>query len=169
MEKILKVNNISFNYYTPAIRLPLIRQNKDVCSFSSSEKVDDDLAPTAEEVQGVIEHLPKDEQDAAELAKSDVRDMASQVIRLVKTGEIKSKEDYREYMGVYAELGKKVFDKMTPEQKSRSIMLQEKSLEEMHNLKSTAKLTLKNPLLLELVDVQIEMSQDTLQYCKEHR
>lgn len=164
----MKVNNISFNYYNPVSRLPLMSQNKDVCSFSASAKANDDLAPTAEEVQGVINHLPKDEQDAAELAKSDVRDMASQVIRLVKKGEIKSKEDYREYMGVYAELGKKVFDKMTPEQKSRSIMLQEKSIEEMHNLKSIAKLTLKDKFLLELVDVQIAMSQDTLQYCKEH-
>lgn len=164
----MKVNNISFSYYNPASRLPLIKQGKDVCSFSAGAKADDDLTPTAKEIQGIIEHLPKDEQDAAEIAKRDVRDMASQVIRLVKTGEIKSKEDYREYMGVYAELGKKVFDKMTPEQKSRSIMLQEKSLEEMHNLKSIAKMTLKDKFLLELVDVQIAMSQDTLQYCKEH-
>lgn len=164
----MKVNNISFNYYKPTGRLPLIKQGKDVCSFSASVKPDADLTPTAQEIQGVIEHLPKDEQDAEQIAKSDVRDMASQVIRLVKSGEIKSKEDYREYMGVYTELGKKVFDKMTPEQKSRSIMLQEKSLEEMHNLKSVARLTLTDKFLLELVDVQIGMSQDTLQYCKGH-
>lgn len=164
----MKVNSISFNYYKPAGRLPLTKQSKDVCSFSANSKIEGDSIPTTEEIQGVIDHLPKDEQDAAQIAKSDVRDLASQVIRLVKTGEINSKEDYREYMGVYAELGKKVFDKMTPEQKAKSIMLQEKSLEEMHSLKSVAKLTLKDPLLLELVDVQIEMSQDTLKYCKEH-
>ncbi len=164
----MKVNNISFNYYNPVGKLPVIRQGKDVYSFSANAVADNDLATTKEEIQGVIAHLPKDEQEASERARNDVRDLASQVIRLVKTGEINSKEDYREYMGVYAELGKKVFDKMTSEQKVQSIMLQEKSIEEMQNLKSTANLTLKDPLLLELVDVQIEMNADTLKYCKEN-
>lgn len=165
----MKVNNISFNCYNPTIRLPLVRQSKDVYSFSANVKNDDDLIPTDEEIQGVIDHLPKDEQDAAEIARSDVRDMASQVIRLVKTGEIKSKEDYQEYMGVYAELGKKVFDKMTPEQKEKSIMLQEKSIEEMLNLKSIAQRSLKDLFLLSLIDVQIQINQEVLKYCKERR
>lgn len=164
----MRINNISFSAYQQTSKLPYIKQNQDICTFSGKADSVEDLMPTPDEIQGVIEHLPKDEQQAKETAKKDVMDLASQVIRLVKTDEIKSKEDYQEYMGVYAELGKKVFDKMTPEQKLQSIMLQEKSIEEMRALKSTAKLMLKNPLLLELVDVQIVMSQETLQYCKEH-
>lgn len=162
----LTVSNISFNYYKPTIRLPLFKQSDDVCCFSAKANVVKDLTPTPEEIKGVISHLPQSAQEAEEIAKSDVRDLASQVIRLVKTGEITSEEDYKDYMGVYAELGKKVFDQMTPEQKSQSIMLQEKSIEEMNNLKSIAKRSLKDKFLLSLIDVQIQMSQETLQYCK---
>lgn len=165
----MRVNNISLSYYKPTSGLPLQTQGQYPCAFSADRDVLDKLTPTEKEIQGVIAHLPKNKQEAKETAKKDVMDMASQVVRLVRTGEIKSTEDFKEYMEPYTQLGKKVFDKMTPKQKAQSIMLQEKSIEEMQNLKSIAKRSSKNQLLQSLVDVQIQMSQELLQYCNEHK
>lgn len=165
----MRVNNISVNYYKPTTGLPLQAQGQSICTFSADKDTFEDLNPTEKEIQVIISHLPKNEHDAKETAKKDVLEMASQVMRLVKMGEIKSVEDYKEYMEPYLHLGKKVFDKMTPKQKTQSIMLQEKSIDEMKNLKSIAKRSTKNPLLQSLVDAQIQMSQEVLQYCKEHK
>lgn len=163
----MKINNISYVSYTPACACLQKAQRNDVCSFSGKSKIVDELIPTEEEIKGVIEHLPQNVQEAAITARKDVRNMATQVVRLVKAEEITSVEDYKDYMGDFAELGRKIFDKMTPEQKARSIMLQEKSIEEMKNIKSIAKRSVKEKLLRDLVDAQIQMSEETLRYCKE--
>lgn len=163
----MRINNVSFSPYQRTNTVPRVKQSQDVCAFSGKGDVVDDLIPTSDEIQGVIAHLPKNAQEAEITARKDVKDMAMQVVRLVKTGEITSVEDYKDYMGDYAELGKKVFDNMTPEQKARSIMLQEKSIEEMQNIKSIAARSVKDKLLRDLVDAQIQMSQETLRYCKD--
>lgn len=162
----MRIDKISFVAYQPSISIFNAMQKNDICTFSGKTKIVDGFIPTQGEIKRVIEHLPKSAQDAATTARKDVRDMAMQVVRLVRTGEIKSVEDYKDYMGDFAELGKKIFDLMTPEQKAQSIMLQEKSIEEMQKLKSIAKTSVKEKLLRDLVDAQIQMSQETLKYCK---
>ena len=164
----MRINNVYYAAYTPSSRLPIKSQATDSCNFSGRLKLVEELVPTEEEIKGVIAHLPKDAQEAAITARKDVKDMAMQVVRLVRTGEITSVDDDNDYMGDYAELGKKVFDKMTPEQKAQSIMLQEKAIEEMQNVKSIASRSVKEKLLRDLVDAQIQMSRETLEYCKKY-
>lgn len=91
-----------------------------------------------------------------------------QIEDLIKTENIYTAEDYKNYMEDYVILCKKVFDKMTSEQKSKSIILQEKLIEEMNKQKREMIANLKDSEQVNLSDTQIQMSINILQYCKEH-
>lgn len=165
----LKINsNIFCNTYKKINKQFLIKQKKDICTFSGNTNYSDDLIPTTEEIHNVINHLPKSENEAEKIAKQDVEVLILQINDLIERDNIHTPEDYKNYMEDYIILGKKVFDKMSHEQKVRSIMLQEKSVEEMNKQKLKIISSSKSHELMTLLDTQIQISIDTLQYCKEH-
>lgn len=162
--KIVSINN--YNLYG-SHKNKLQNKNKAICVFSGNNtNFSDDLIPTPNEIKGIIKHLPQSEKEAEITAKKDVKTLILQLQDLMETENIKTAEEYKNYMGDYVILGKKVFEKLSPEQKSKSIMLQQKSIEEMNNQILNLELKPEKNIIKILLKTQIEMSTETLAYCK---
>lgn len=162
----LKIQNYNIQTYKLSLqKQPAIKLEKDIYCFKGGADSDKDLNPTPQEIKDIIKHLPKSEKEAEQTAKSDVKNLISQINDLIETENIRTPEEYKEYMEIYVILGKKVFDKLSPDQKEKSILLQEKSIEEMNKEKLKIKSNSKESALQTLLDAQIQMSTDLLQYC----
>jgi len=76
------------------------------------------------------------------------------------------KNKYKDFIQDYADLGQQVFEQMFPSQKWQSILLQEKSLDEMINQRNAIANNPKKQLLASLMDSQIEINKNLLQQAK---